>query len=202
MASLIAVIALVGVTRDPRGFVQRHLRCWRLFRPRPLTASDEARLLREVGADLRAGVHPTAAFLSAANSHAVLDVMSAARQALGGAGTTAVTNDLAPQLPVNRDILGPAAAIAIETGAGLAAVLYRLADRADAAAAEHRERTVATAQARISAAVVGGLPLVGVMAMAATGGFRDLEGFSRSLVAVAVALLVGGIATTAWMVRR
>ena len=40
------------------------------------------------------------------------------------------------------------------------------------------------------------------MAMAVTGGFRDLEGLSLEFVTVAVSLVVAGVATTAWMVRR
>ena len=202
MASLMVAIGLLSLVRDPRKHTVRHLPHWRRLRMPRLTAADEARLLRGVAADLRAGVHPTAAFIAAADANELLDVRSSARQALAGAGTEVVTCEIAQQLPVNRDVLGAAAGIAIETGAGLAAVLYRLADRADAVAAEHRERTVATAQARLSAAVVAGLPLVGVMAMAATGGLRDLEGLSLEFVTVAVSLVVAGVATTAWMVRR
>lgn len=202
MGSLMVAFGLLAATRDPRDLIARHLRRLKLFRLPRLAAVDEARLLREVGADLRAGVHPTAAFLAAVDSQPLLVVTSSARQTLAGAGATVVTNELAQQLPVNRDILGAAAGIAIETGAGLAAVLYRLADRADAVAAENRERTVATAQARLSATVVGGLPLVGVMAMAATGAFRDLDDLSLKLVVLALCLLIGGISTTAFMVRR
>lgn len=202
MGLLMAAIGLLSATRDPWGLVARRLRRRKRFRSPRLSAADEARLLREVGADLRAGVHPTAAFVAAADAHALLDITSSTRETLAGAGAAVVTNELALQLTVNRDILGAAAGIAIETGAGLAAVLYRLADRADAVAAEHRERTVATAQARLSAGVVGGLPLVGVVVMGATGVFRNLDALSLRVVALAMSLLIGGIATTAWMVRR
>lgn len=199
MASLMVAIGLLSLVFDPRKRTT-HLPHWRRLRVPRLSAAAEARLLREVAADLRAGVHPTAAFIAAADANE-LDVRSSARQTIAGAGTKVVTYEIAQQLPVNRDILGAAAGIAIETGAGLAAVLYRLADRADAVAAEHREQTVATAQARLSAAVVAGLPLIGIMAMAVTGGFGDLEGLSLELVAVAMSLVIAGVATTAWMVR-
>lgn len=200
MRYLIVVAALWAITGAP---ARRRLAGWadQLRTRQPLSAADEARLLRDLASDVTAGLHPAAALSRVTSAYPQLDVEDSLRLVTSGRGVAVVAAAIGKQLPVNSDVIGASIALATDTGSGLAAVLHRLAERADMRAAENREHSVATAQARISAVVVGGLPLVGVATMAVSGAFSGLDSLTKRVVLAGVALVATGLGITAWMVR-
>jgi Flp pilus assembly protein TadB len=81
------------------------------------------------------------------------------RAALAGRSFGEVATSLLA-LPITGDEARLAVWVADQSGGAVAEVFLRLADRAAAAADLDRQRRILTAQTRLSAAIVGGLPLV------------------------------------------
>lgn len=202
----VAVVALAALRpvwflMAAAGWAVVHVVRRRRDRPGP---DDEAALLRSAAAELRAGASLRSALASAADAAPRLDLRRVRRLAAAGAPMAEVGAALADSLPVN----GPRAAAALELAGRTGAAPRRLLDALAAQAAESGglagERRALTAQARLSAALVGGAPL-GLLAL--LGGAGRLGGLlddpaGRAVLAVGLTLLAAGIGLVALMVVR
>ncbi len=156
--------------------------------------------LRLLVGELAAGARPGAALSAAAvvGGSRYGPVLAGAAAALG------TGSDAAGVLMADADTraLGLAWRLGADTGAGLQAVLARVAD--DLAAADEQARTVAVALAgpRSSAAVLAGLPLLGIGLGVAMGArplaFLSGSAGGRAVGAVGVLLDAAGVL---WMRR-
>ncbi len=119
---------------------------------------DEQQYFAAVHAELCAGasVRDALAEAAAGQGSALAGVRRLARS---GASVDEIAVELA-RLPTMGTSAATAVRVATRSGGRAAAVFLRLADRAALEADLARERRVLTAQARLSAAVVGGLPLL------------------------------------------
>lgn len=156
-------------------FVWGRMPSWSVRRTRP-DPSSELRFLSAVAADLRAGMSIRFALAASAGQLVGPDSLRLARSARSGAPLTEIAAAM-QGMRSERRVTG-ALAVADLTGAKAAAMFSHLAEREAAQLALTRERRALTAQARVSALVVGGLPaalllLLGgphrLVALAATG---------------------------------
>lgn len=177
---------------------------WRLLRRRAAGPDAEAAVLRAMAGELAAGASLRAAVAAAAGSAEGIDLSRAARLAAAGRPMGEVAAALEAALPVNGRRAAAALHLAGRTGAAPRRVLERLAGQAADLGALARERRAMTAQARLSAAVVGGAPLALLGVLAATGRIGGLAGdpAGRVMLGVGLVLLVGGIGVVAAMVAR
>ncbi len=148
----VALLALVGRTRHRAG-----------------GRAAEAVYLAGIAAELRAGASLRASLEAAADRVPEMDLGVMVRRARSGADVTSVASALASQLPATGSLIVPATRMAWRSGGRAAAMFDRLALRAADEVAASRERRTATAQARLSAWVVGGLPLVALAFALASG---------------------------------
>lgn len=171
----------------------------RVVRARP-GPDDEARYLRAVAAELRAGAPPARAVAVASDDPGMARVR---RLAAAGMAAERVADELGAALPATGALAGAAYRIVTETGARAADVFERLAGTAARLAETARERRVQSAQARASAAVVALVPL-GFSALVALGsGTLEAAGeIGMVLLGAGVALELLGAAVVVWMVRR
>lgn len=133
---------------------------------------DEVRLLGSIAAELRAGASIRSALVAATSGHnddisLVVGRMAAAGRPLGDIAA-ALT-----ELPINGRRAAAALRVVVMAGGRSADVFSRLADRAMEEADLLRERRVQTVQARLSALIIGGIPVVSLLAGGATR-VRDL----------------------------
>jgi tight adherence protein B len=149
--------------------------------PRRVGPVDEAGLLGAIAAGLRAGQSIRSALAAATASESDHSLLLAGKLALAGAPLTEIAPML-EQLPVNGRRVSAAMQVVATSGGRSAAVFAGLADRATEEASRRRERRALTAQSRLSATIVAGLPVVGVL----------LGGFDR--IATLVAAGPGGAA--------
>lgn len=153
--------------------------------------------------ELEAGARPTSA-LQAAGSAAPLyeDVFGRAAQRAARADDAAVS---LVELP-DTAALGHAWRLGEDTGAALAGVLRRVADDLKAAEAQRQAAAVALSGPRSSAAVLAGLPVLGVglgVAMGARPGqFLFGSGIGQLVCCCGLLLDVAGIAWMSRILRR
>lgn len=177
---------------------------WRRRAKRRPGAIDEAAFCASVAAELRAGASLRKAVATVAADESSVHTAAAARSALVGAPAAEVASRLERALPVYGRRAGLAFALAADTGAGAAAVFDRLAAGAARDEDLRRERRTLTAQARLSAAVVGAAPVAVLVLLAAAGRIEPpgragtLETF---IVAIGVALVAIGLAVV-WLLVR
>ena len=163
---------------------------------------DEVQFLGSIAAELRAGSSLRAS-LAAASADGVGPLLRRAhRLAIAGAPLGEI-GDVLAALPISGRRVGVALRVASNTGGRSAAIFGRLADRAVDEAALNRERRSLTAQVRMSAAVVVGIP---VLSLVFGGGARIGElaaagGGGLIVAATGLAMqVVGGLAVW-WMAR-
>ena len=167
--------------------------------------SEEAVVLASLAAELRRGASLRTAIEPAATRATDLDLAAAVRLAEAGAPIERVAAAFASALPGVGPLAGPALEAAAASGGGAARVFARLADRAGAHEELIGERGALTAQARLSAAVVGGIPCVVLGAMALSGRLAALGGSSvlgGVAVAVGSLLMLTGVALVVVLTRR
>jgi tight adherence protein B len=117
----------------------------------------------------------------------------------------AIAVELQARLPVTGRLFAAALAVAARAGGRAATVFDRLALRATDEAAIARERATATAQVRLSAWIVGGLPLVAIAFAAASGRLEALVAsgpFGVVALVVGLTLVGSGLAVVVLVVRR
>ena len=164
---------------------------------------DEAAFLAGMAAELAAGAPPRAALVAAASRAPRLDLRPVARLAAAGMPADRVAPSLGHALPRNGRLAAAAWHLAATAGGPAAAMFDILAVRAADESAMRRERRALTVQARASAAVVAGLPILLLVGMAATGRLTPASdpalGF---VVALGVGLQAAGVAVVWTMLRR
>jgi tight adherence protein B len=133
---------------------------------------EEAVVLRRAAAELKAGKSLRMALLAAAQGSS-LDLGRAVRLGVAGRPLAEVAVALAPAMKGGQAVAA-AVRVAATTGGRVSEVFDRLAVMASEEAALRRERRVLTAQARLSAGIVGGFPLVFVFWLALGGGLARL----------------------------
>ncbi len=127
------------------------------------------------------------------------------RRLQSGAPIESVTDGLAAGLPTMGRLVAPAVRIGASTGGRSADMFGRLAVRSAEMADAARQRSSATAAVRLSAAVVGTIPVLLIGGLLVTGrlGAVVASGPVGSMaVVVGVGLQLAGLATVAVMSRR
>ncbi len=122
-------------------------------------AIDEVQFLNSIHAELRAGASLRWALATAAAGERDPAVHAVRRLALSGAPFPEIAPRLG-RLPVNGRRLAASLQVAATAGGRSADVFARLTQRAVEEANLVREKRALSAQARMSAAVVGGLPVL------------------------------------------
>lgn len=199
VAVLQPALGLVGVA------VGVAVALFRRFTERRSGAGGETAFFNAMAAELRAGASLRIALGAAASRAPELGLESAGRRAAAGQPALAVADELVRVLPRNGRLAGAAFSLAAETGARAADVFETLAQRSANLDDLARERSTLTAQARLSALVVGGAPVALLVALVATGRARALleagpVGWGIALVGGALEL--AGLAVVAFMLWR
>jgi tight adherence protein B len=168
------------------------------------TPDDEAVFLRGLAAELSAGASLRGAVVAAAGRAPALDLGRAARLCAAGRPAAEIGIALEDSMGVNQEAVAAAFRLAARTGGAIAPVVEALAERAEADGRLGRERRALTAQARMSAWVVGGAPVGLIVLGSLTGAGPDIDelGAGGSILVVAgLALIVGGSLLVWAMVR-
>jgi tight adherence protein B len=166
---------------------------------------EEAAFLRGLAAELSAGSGLRAGVVAASGRAPGLDLARATRLCSSGRPAAEVGVALGEALPVNRSAIGAAFRLSSRTGGPIAPLIETLAARAEAMGRLERERRASTAQARLSAWVVGGLPIGLIVLALVTGagpGAGDLGPVGVSLVGIGLGLIGVGSVVVAFMARR
>lgn len=167
--------------------------------------AEEARFLAAVAAELRAGAVLRRALTEAARRAPSLDLAHACRLANAGAPMPRIARELRRALGVNGRRVAAAVELSAITGARAADAFLTLAQRAAHVTVLVRERRALTAQARLSALVVGGAPLIFGIGLLASGRGAVLVGAGPAgivTLAVGLTLELSGLVVVAVMVRR
>ena len=165
----------------------------------------EAAYLQAVGSELRAGSSLRHALGSAAQRADGLPVDRVVRLAEAGRPVAEVAGALERALPRLGALTASAVRTAGVTGGRAADVFDALALLAAEETALVRERRTATAQARVSAWIVGGLPVVYLLYAAVRGKLASLTAFGPAgmlLLAIGLLLLAGGVGVMWGMLRK
>jgi Flp pilus assembly protein TadB len=164
-------------------------------------ARAEAVFLEAVASEVRGGASLRSAIVDAIGT-TELDLGIAGRLAAAGRPMDEVAAELRVGLAVNGSVAGPALALASRAGSSVATLFDSLALRAGEAADDARERRTATAQARLSALLVGGAPTVAAAAMVAFGDRASLATPAGATIAVIGFGLQGAGALVVWRMVR
>jgi len=151
---------------------------------------DEASFLHAIAMEIRAGSNLRAAIVDAAAANTDFELAPAVRLASVGAPVGLIAGALGDALPEYGDVAEAAVRTAGATGGRVASVFESLAQVAAEDREVRRETKAATAQARISAWIVGGMPVGFLVFQGATGRLGDLL---ESSIGVAVLLVGGGL---------
>jgi Flp pilus assembly protein TadB len=161
----------------------------------------EAVFLEGMAAELRGGASLRSAIADAAE-RTDLDLTPVVRMARAGRPMGDIAVRLAEHLPINGMVAGPALNLAASAGSSVAGVFDALALRSAEIAEEERERKSLTAQARLSAWLVGGAPAAVACAMFLFGGSVIGRGPAAATIAVVgFGLQLAGAAVVWRMVR-
>ncbi len=202
---IVVGIAAVAVV-EPRLLIAG-LIGWAIYhavrRNRGTGAESEAAFLRALTAELKGGASLRVGLADAA-ADTPLELGHAARMARAGLPMDRIGSVLQRELPHNGVATAAAVELSAWSGARVANVFEGLAERASDAAELRREQRAATAQARLSALVVGLAPLVFTGVILAGGGMQALQeaGPAGQFVMGAGLLLeVVGLGVVALMMR-
>ena len=134
-----------------------------------VTPDDEATYFRALSAELRAGASLRSALAEAVHRVPVLSLGQAVRFAEAGVPMSEIADTVEGQFPENGRLAAAAFRLSDWSGARVADTFEGLAERAVASAELVRERKAATAQARLSAIVIGIAPVAFATLLFATG---------------------------------
>lgn len=174
-------------------------------RRRRVTPDDEATYFRALSAELKAGASLRGALGEAADRVPDLSLDQAVRFAAAGTPMAEVADVVEVQFPENGRLAGAAFRLSDWSGAQVADTFAGLADRASSSAELARERKAATAQARLSAIVIGVAPAVFAALLLATGrgsGLVDHGVIGLSILGIGLTLEVLGLLVVALIIRR
>jgi tight adherence protein B len=138
-------------------------------RKRRITPDDEAAYFRALSAELRAGASLRGALGEALHRVPALSLGPAVRYAEAGMPMSEIAEAVETQFPENGRLAAAAFRLSDWSGARVAEAFEGLAERAAASAELVRERKAATAQARLSALVVGIAPVAFATLLLVTG---------------------------------
>ena len=204
---IIAIAALAAI--EPR-LVLAGAAVWGIVaairrRPALVAPDDEATLFRAMAAELRSGASLRSALAEASHRVPQIALDRPVRLAAAGMSMTDVAGSVEVQLPVNGRLAAAAFRLSDWSGARVADTFEGLAQRAAATAELARERKAATAQARLSALIVGVAPLVFTVLLVATGrgaGLVAHGGLGWLVLGMGLGLEVVGLIIVAVIVRR
>jgi len=166
---------------------------------------DESAFLRGLAAELSAGASLRGGVIAAAARAPALDLDRAVRLCRAGRPADEIGAALGDALEINRAGTAAAFRLASRTGGAIAPVIEALAMRAEAGGRLARDRSALTAQARLSAWIVGGLPIgmIGLGVITGIGpGAGDLGSGGLALVGIGLSLIAAGSLIVVVMVRR
>ena len=201
------LIALVVAAVIVAGIPSLRSRPWPLSRARRRVRSgpsDEVALLNGLAAELRAGASLRMALVAGAERAPDLELGRAVRAAAAGLPMSEVAAGVEESLPGNGRLVAGALRLAASSGGRSAVVFEELALRAAEAGELSRERRARTAQARLSAMVVAGAPVVMVAVLLMTGKGQVLleaGAVGHVIAAVGIGLIVAGLAVVAAVLR-
>ena len=163
----------------------------------------EARFLAGLASELRAGAPLRGALESAADRAHELDLGRLVRLSNAGIAVSELAEHLATGLTQNGRAASAALRVAGETGGETAAMFESLAQVAAEDRTLHRELRAATAQAKVSSIIVGGMPVLFLLWQSVTGRLTALaaSGVGVGILLVGLGLLGSGAATVAVMLR-
>lgn len=170
-----------------------------------VTPDDEATLFRAMAAELRSGASLRSALAEAAHRVPQIELDRPVRFAAAGMQMTEIAESIELQLPENGRLAAAAFRLSDWSGARVADTFDGLAERAAATAELARERRAATAQARLSALIVGVAPLAFTVLLVATGRSAGLVahgGLGWLVLGVGLGLEMLGLIAVAAIVRR
>jgi tight adherence protein B len=170
-----------------------------------VSPDSEATLFRAMAAELRSGASLRGALAEAAHRVPQIPLGRSVRLAAAGMQMTEVAEAVETQLPENGRLAAAAFRLSDWSGARVADTFDGLAERAAATAELARERRAATAQARLSALIVGVAPLAFTVLLVATGrgaGLVAHGGLGWLVLGVGLGLETLGLLTVATIVRR
>jgi tight adherence protein B len=170
-----------------------------------VTPDDEATLFRAMAAELRSGASLRGALAEAAHRVPQIQLDRSVRLAAAGIQMTEIAETVERQLPENGRLAAAAFRLSDWSGARVADTFDGLAAQAAATAELARERRAATAQARLSALIVGVAPLAFTVLLMATGradGLAAHGGLGWLVLGVGLGLETIGLVTVAVIVRR
>jgi Flp pilus assembly protein TadB len=174
-------------------------------RTRPTTPDDEATYFRALSAELRAGASLRGAIGEAQDRVPALSLGSAPRYAQAGMPMGEIADAVEVRFPENGRLAAAAFRLSDWSGARVAATFEGLAERAAESADLARERKAATAQARLSALMVGAAPVAFALLLLMTGrgsGFAAHGTIGILVLGTGLALEIVGLAVVALIMRR
>lgn len=172
----------------------------RLRAPAGASPEDEVRVFDRIVAELQGGASPRSALAAVADRERVIDLSVAKRLVAAGLPTSLIAHEVGKALPHNGRLASAAWALAGEAGAPAAPVMTLLAGRAAERGRLDRERRALTAQARATAWLIAGVPMLVLAALLVMG--RLSAGPGLPVVLVGVMLQVLGLAIVTVMIRR
>ncbi len=163
----------------------------------------EARFLAGIASELRAGAALRGAFEAAAQRAPELQLEPLVRLSLAGVPVSQLAAGVSELLQQNGRATAAAMRIAGETGGRTAAMFESLAQVAAEDRALYRELRAATAQAKISSLIVGGMPVGFLLWQAFTGRLLELasSGIGITILAIGLTLLASGAAVVGMLLR-
>ena len=165
----------------------------RRLKRRPLPG--DAEFFATVAAELRRGASLRHAIAWAAPGS------NAARLAMTGQPMAAVVTALQVDVPLRGELAAAGMNLAARSGAPAAPLFHRLVDRSQAGRQLARELRVLTAQARLSAAVVGLIPLLTSCVLVVGRGGVLASPAARIVVGAGLGLQLLGLAVVAVLLR-
>lgn len=166
--------------------------------------SNETEILAGIAGELRAGRSLRHALAGPGGSDPGHPLRRAGRLAASGAPIGTLTPSLREALPGSGDLVVPAIGMLESSGGNAAAVFEMLAASHALEESLAAERRAALAPARISAAVLLGLPAIAMTWLVASGRIADLmaDPVGRLLAALGIAFIAAGSGTFVFMLRR
>jgi len=162
---------------------------------------DEAAFLHGLASELAGGAAPRAALTAAAGRAPRLALGRAVRLADAGMPAERVAPVLEAALPANGRLVAGAWLLCSRSGGPATSIFNALALRSAEEGALRRERRALTAQARASAWVVAGLPMLLLAAMALTGRLDVADPTLAGVIVTGVTLQAAGVAVVVMMLR-
>jgi tight adherence protein B len=193
---VIAVMALAVVASRPSAYS--------ISRRRAAPVVDEVQFAATVAAELRVGRALRQALLDALDGIPTRPAVELRRHLVSGTPLVRAAAGVSQVLPDSGPMVVAAIRMAAESGGAVAPLFDRIADQQIGALAIDRERRAATAQIRLSAIVIGVLPLVVTGLMLVTGRLGALVqtgSFGVGVVALGASMQIVGLAVISLLIR-